>query len=69
MSVTATNGTPLLTYQWQESDDNGVGDAWANAVGGSGSTTSSYYHTCTHGDTLLQGIGKCIRQRMCDSHE
>jgi len=42
MSVTATNGTPLLTYQWQESDDNGVGDAWANAVGGSGSTTSSY---------------------------
>ena len=42
MSVTATNGTPSLTYQWQESDDNGGADAWANAVGGSGSTTSSY---------------------------
>ena len=42
MSVTASNGTPSLTYQWEESDDNGGTDPWANAVGGSGSTTSAY---------------------------
>ncbi|MBK7709883.1 MAG: hypothetical protein IPJ37_02105 [Bacteroidales bacterium] len=42
MSVTATNGTPLLTYQWEESDDNGVSDSWVNAIGGSGSTTDTY---------------------------
>ena len=38
-----TTGTGI-TFQWEESDDNGVGDAWANAVGGTGSTTSSYLH-------------------------
>jgi len=27
------------------------------------------YDPGTHDDTLLPGIGKCIRQRMCDSHE
>ena len=42
MSVTASNGTPSLTYQWEESDDNGGTDAWDNAVGGSGSTTNAY---------------------------
>ena len=42
MSVTAINGMPSLTYQWQESDDNGGSDAWANASGGSGSTTATY---------------------------
>ncbi|MBP7038999.1 MAG: hypothetical protein KBB30_08865, partial [Bacteroidales bacterium] len=42
MSVTATGGIPSLTYQWEESDDNGVSDAWANAVGGTGSATATY---------------------------
>ena len=42
MSVVATNGTPSLNYQWEESDDNGVGDPWADAVGGSGSATNAY---------------------------
>jgi len=42
LSVVATNGTPSLNYQWQESDDNGVSDPWASAVGGSGSTTNAY---------------------------
>ncbi|MZP66134.1 MAG: hypothetical protein GT597_08280, partial [Bacteroidales bacterium] len=42
MSVTATGGIPFLTYQWEESDDNGVSDAWANAVGGTGSATATY---------------------------
>jgi hypothetical protein len=37
-----TTGVSGLAYQWQESDDNGVGDAWANAVGGSGATTLTY---------------------------
>ncbi|GEP52134.1 hypothetical protein FNO01nite_28060 [Flavobacterium noncentrifugens] len=43
--LTATGvstGTTGLTYQWEESDDNGVADAWANAAGGSGATTVSY---------------------------
>jgi hypothetical protein len=37
-----TSGVSGLTFQWQESDDNGVADAWANAVGGTGVTTASY---------------------------
>ncbi|MFO0385781.1 MAG: GEVED domain-containing protein, partial [Flavobacteriales bacterium] len=43
--ITATSfatGVTGLTFQWEESDDNGVGDAWANAVGGTGATTTSY---------------------------
>ena len=60
MSVTATNGTPSLTYQWQESDDNGGADAWANAVGGSGSTTSSYTTPALAHHQVLQGC----RQRI-----
>lgn len=31
-----------LAYEWQESDDNGVGDPWAPAVGGSGGATPVY---------------------------
>ena len=34
MSVTATNGTPSLTYQWEESNDNGAGDPWAVGLNG-----------------------------------
>ncbi|MEO8516025.1 MAG: T9SS type A sorting domain-containing protein, partial [Flavobacterium sp.] len=37
-----STGVSGLTFQWQESDDNGVGDAWSNAVGGSGATTAAY---------------------------
>ena len=37
-----TTGVTGITFQWEESDDNGVGDAWANAVGGTGATTASY---------------------------
>ena len=37
-----TSGVSGLAFQWEESDDNGVNDAWANAVGGSGATTASY---------------------------
>ena len=51
--IVCANGTPAaisvtspifagLAYQWEESDDNGVADAWANAVGGTGATTLSY---------------------------
>ncbi len=38
----AVNSGTGITYQWEESNDNGVTDAWANAVGGSGATTLSY---------------------------
>lgn len=37
-----TTGVTGIAFQWEESDDNGVNDAWANAVGGSGATTSTY---------------------------
>ncbi|UMY65731.1 MULTISPECIES: choice-of-anchor J domain-containing protein [unclassified Flavobacterium] len=43
--LTATGfstGVTGINFQWEESDDNGVADAWANAVGGSGATTASY---------------------------
>ena len=37
-----TSGVTGLTYLWQESDDNGVADPWAPAVGGSGGNTLTY---------------------------
>jgi len=37
-----TTGATGIVFQWEESDDNGVTDAWANAVGGSGATTATY---------------------------
>ncbi|MCG3164301.1 MAG: hypothetical protein POELPBGB_00055 [Bacteroidia bacterium] len=39
--VTPATG-PVYTYEWQESNDNGVGDAWATAIGGTGVNTLSY---------------------------
>lgn len=37
-----STGVGGISFQWEESDDNGVGDAWADAVGGSGATTATY---------------------------
>ena len=37
-----SSGVSGITFQWEESDDDGSGDAWANAVGGTGATTASY---------------------------
>ncbi len=37
-----STGVTGITLQWEESDDNGVADAWANAVGGSGALTATY---------------------------
>lgn len=37
-----STGVTGITYQWEESDDNGVGDPWGNAVGGTGATTPTY---------------------------
>ena len=42
LSVTASGGIPVLSYQWEESDDNGISDPWTNAAGGSGSATAIY---------------------------
>ncbi|MDA3910579.1 MAG: GEVED domain-containing protein [Bacteroidales bacterium] len=36
------NSVYAATYQWQESDDNGVSDAWSAATGGSGSNSNAY---------------------------
>ncbi|WP_262494176.1 MopE-related protein, partial [Flavobacterium caeni] len=41
-SVTGATHDANIVYQWEESDDNGVGDAWTNAVGGTGAATSNY---------------------------
>jgi hypothetical protein len=37
-----SSGVAGLTFQWEESNDDGATDAWANAVGGTGATTASY---------------------------
>lgn len=37
-----STGVSGITFQWQESNDNGVADAWENAVGGTGATLASY---------------------------
>ena len=37
-----SSGVSGITFQWEESDDDGAADAWANAVGGTGATTASY---------------------------
>lgn len=37
-----TTGFSGIQYQWQESDDNGVSDAWANVTGGTGAATLTY---------------------------
>ncbi len=42
LTAVTSNGTGTITYQWEESNDNGVGDPWADVVGGSGATTLSY---------------------------
>ncbi|MFN8287691.1 MAG: choice-of-anchor J domain-containing protein [Chitinophagales bacterium] len=42
LNATGLSTTPGISYQWEESDDNGVSDPWANAVGGSGATTANY---------------------------
>lgn len=42
--VTTNNniGVSGILYQWEESDDNGVTDPWANVVGGTNATTMNY---------------------------
>ncbi|MBA5793624.1 T9SS type A sorting domain-containing protein [Flavobacterium sp. xlx-214] len=40
--VNPNPGFPGFTYQWEQSNDNGVTDPWVNAVGGSGATTLTY---------------------------
>lgn len=47
-----SSGVSGLTFQWEESNDDGVGDAWANAVGGSGATTPSYTPPAFSGTTI-----------------
>lgn len=47
-----SSGVTGLTFQWEESDDNGVVDAWAPAVGGTGATTASYTPPAFLGTTI-----------------
>jgi len=63
-----SSGVTGLTFQWEESNDNGATDAWAPAVGGTGATTATYtppafsgtpiYYrlnvTCTNSSTSAQ---------------
>ncbi|TXI68054.1 MAG: T9SS type A sorting domain-containing protein [Flavobacterium sp.] len=37
-----SSGVTGLTFQWEESNDDGATDAWAPAVGGTGATTATY---------------------------
>ncbi|MBK7852318.1 MAG: hypothetical protein IPJ66_14615 [Bacteroidetes bacterium] len=69
----ATIGFSGLQYQWEESDDNGIGDPWAIVTGGSGATTinytspvltnSVYYRmtvTCTNSGQTVSSPGQFI---------
>ncbi|MFC4816941.1 T9SS type A sorting domain-containing protein [Flavobacterium sp. GCM10023249] len=47
-----TPGVSGLTFQWQESDDNGVGDAWTDVATGTGATTSVYTPPAFAGTTI-----------------
>ena len=56
LGVTATGGVGALSYQWQESNDDGATDAWASAVGGSGSTTNSYSAPTSSAGTIYYRV-------------
>lgn len=45
-------GVTGITFQWEESNDDGVTDAWAPAVGGTGATTASYTPPAFSGTTI-----------------
>ena len=47
-----SSGVTGLTFQWQESDDNGVGDAWTDVATGTGATTSVYTPPAFSGTTI-----------------
>ncbi|MCW1148287.1 T9SS type A sorting domain-containing protein [Flavobacterium lacisediminis] len=47
-----TSGVTGLSFQWEESNDDGVTDVWQNAVGGTGATTSSYIPPAFSGTTI-----------------
>lgn len=47
-----TGGVTGLSFQWEESNDDGVTDVWQNAVGGTGATTSSYIPPAFSGTTI-----------------
>lgn len=42
LTVSGQTAATGITLAWQESDDNGVVDPWAPAVGGTGATTTTY---------------------------
>jgi Bacterial pre-peptidase C-terminal domain len=52
-----TSGATGITYTWQESDDDGVGDAWAAAVGGTGANTATYG---TPGNLSVNRYYRCL---------
>jgi hypothetical protein len=54
-TLTTTGYTALqsgISYQWEESDDNGVNDQWTAAVGGTGSTTPSFVPPAFSGNAI-----------------
>lgn len=47
-----STGVSGVTFQWEESNDDGATDAWAPAVGGTGATTSIYTPPAFAGTTI-----------------
>lgn len=47
-----TTGATGITFQWEESDDNGATDAWTPVVGGTGATTATYTPPAFVGSTI-----------------
>ena len=47
-----SSGVSGLAFQWEESDDNGVGDAWENVTTGTGGTTPTFTPPAFSGTTI-----------------
>lgn len=61
-----TGGVSGITFQWEESNDNGVGDAWANAVGGTGATTAAYSFPALFSDIYYRCKVTCSASGLFD---
>lgn len=61
--LSVSGATPLsvsgISYQWQESDDNGVADPWSSVVGGSGANTLIYTTASLAGNRYYRMAVSC----------
>jgi len=59
ISLTGYTNTAGITFAWEESDDDGGGDPWAAAVGGSGANTATYTTAALSGARYYRCVVTC----------